>query len=79
VTPEPNEPVLAVDEAPPGGPPGDEAPPAEPEPRSSTARWIREAVIVIVVAVLVAVLLRAFVVQTFYIPSGSATVFSSTS
>jgi signal peptidase I len=71
VTPEPNEPVLAVDEPPPGGPPGHETPPAEPEPRSSTGRWIREAVIVVVVAVLVAVLLRAFVVQTFYIPSGS--------
>ncbi len=54
-----------------GGPPGDEAPPAPAEPRPSTARWIREAVIVVLVAVLVAVLLRAFVVQTFFIPSGS--------
>ncbi len=54
-----------------GGPPGDEAPPAPAEPRPSTARWIREAVIVVAVAVLVAVLLRAFVVQTFFIPSGS--------
>jgi len=71
VTPDPNDPALAVEEPPVGGPPGDEAPPAPPEPRPSTARWIREAVIVVVVAVLVAVLLRAFVVQTFYIPSGS--------
>ena len=71
MTPEPNEPVLAVDEPPPGGPPGSQTPPPEPAPRSPTARWIREAVIVVVVAVLVAVLLRAFVVQTFYIPSGS--------
>lgn len=57
-----------------GGPP--DAPASPPEgplaaetPRSS--RWLRESIIVVVVAVLVAVLLRTFVVQTFYIPSGS--------
>jgi signal peptidase I len=69
VTPDPNDPVLAVQE-PPAGPPGVEHPletPANPHP----TRWIKEAVIVVVVAVLVAVLLRAFVVQTFFIPSGS--------
>jgi len=44
--------------------------PAEESPPSS-GRWLREGIIVVVVAVLVAVLLRAFVVQTFYIPSGS--------
>jgi signal peptidase I len=71
VTSEPNEPLLAVDEPPSGGPPGDGALPPEPGAKSASARWIREAVIVVVVAVLVAVLLRAFVVQTFYIPSGS--------
>ncbi len=54
-----------------GGTPGAESSPEQPSPRPSNARWIREAVIVVVVAVLVAVLLRAFVVQTFYIPSGS--------
>jgi len=72
VTPESNDPVLAVHEPPAGSPPGAEAPtgPTE-EPRSSTARWLREAIVVVLVAVLVAVLLRAFVVQTFYIPSGS--------
>jgi signal peptidase I len=71
VTPDPNEPVLAVEEPPPAGPPGVEhvlaPPPGNPHP----TRWIKEAVIVVVVAVLVAVLLRAFVVQTFFIPSGS--------
>jgi signal peptidase I len=71
VTPEPNEPVLALDDPPSDGPPGvetaPESPPADPHP----ARWIKEAVIVVVVAVLVAVLLRTFVVQTFFIPSGS--------
>jgi signal peptidase I len=36
-----------------------------------SSRWLREGVVVVVVAVLVAVLLRTFVVQTFYIPSGS--------
>ncbi len=71
MTPEPNEPMLAVDEPPAGGPPGDETPAVEPQPRSASTRWIREAVVVVVVAILVAVLLRAFVVQTFYIPSGS--------
>jgi signal peptidase I len=71
VTPDPNEPVLAVEEPPPSGPPGVEhaleTPPSDPHP----TRWIKEAVVVVVVAVLVAVLLRAFVVQTFFIPSGS--------
>ena len=43
-------------------------PPAD-KPRPT--RWINEAIVVVVVAVLVAVLLRAFVVQTFFIPSGS--------
>jgi signal peptidase I len=71
VTPDPNEPVLAVEEPPAAGPPGVESPaeqaPEDPHP----TRWIKEALVVVVVAVLVAVLLRAFVVQTFYIPSGS--------
>ena len=48
------------------GPDGADAPGA---PR--TSRWLREAIIVVIVAVLVAVLLRTFVVQTFFIPSGS--------
>ena len=71
MTPDPNDPVLAVEEPPSAGPPDVEhplePPPADPHP----TRWIKEAVIVVVVAVLVAVLLRAFVVQTFFIPSGS--------
>jgi signal peptidase I len=78
VTPDPTDPALAVDEPPAGGPPGVDATPEPseqpgppPAPPSSHGRWLREGVIVVVVAVLVAVLLRAFVVQTFYIPSGS--------
>ena len=71
MTPEPTEPVVALEEPPSEGPPGAETaaevPPANPRP----TRWISEAIIVVVVAVLVAVLLRAFVVQTFFIPSGS--------
>ncbi len=71
MTPDPNDPVLAVEEPPPVDPPSVESPtgptPGDPHP----ARWIREAVVVVVIAVLVAVLLRAFVVQTFFIPSGS--------
>jgi signal peptidase I len=90
VTPEPDDPAIAVDEPPAGradtlaaagggasggngtGPPDDAAPdgPVAPDtPR--TSRWLREAFIVVVIAVLVAVLLRTFVVQTFFIPSGS--------
>jgi signal peptidase I len=38
-------------------------------PRRS--RWLRETLIVVVVALAAALLLRTFVVQTFYIPSGS--------
>ena len=71
MTPEDNEPVVAVDEPPVGGVPGvptaGDAPPANPHP----TRWVKEAIIVVVVAVLVAILLRTFVVQTFFIPSGS--------
>ena len=71
MTPDPNDPALAVDEPPAGGTPGADAPPPTPAPRSTSTRWIREGIIVVLVAVLVAVLLRTFVVQTFFIPSGS--------
>ena len=47
-----------------------EGPPKQsPPPKRS--RWLRETVIVVVVALAAALLLRTFVVQTFYIPSGS--------
>lgn len=42
-----------------------------PEPRPGRARRVGEWVGIVLVALLVAVLLRAFVVQTFYIPSAS--------
>ena len=73
MTPEPNEPALVVDEPGGGGvpDPGEPLPPVVPPRSGSNARWLREGVLVVLVAVLVAVLLRAFVVQTFYIPSGS--------
>ena len=73
MTPDPNDPALAVDEPPAGDTPGGRRPRPGHRPRSaaSSARWIREGIIVVVVAVLVAVLLRTFVVQTFFIPSGS--------
>lgn len=88
MTPEPDDPAIALDEPPAGradtlagdggadtGGPADppssapEGPVAPETPR--TSRWLREAFVVVVVAVLVAVLLRTFVVQTFFIPSGS--------
>jgi signal peptidase I len=71
VTPDPNDPALAVEEPPVAGPPDVESPPAAPADKPGSTRWIKEAAVVVVVAVLVAVLLRAFVVQTFFIPSGS--------
>jgi signal peptidase I len=76
VTPEPPEPALAVDEPPAGGGvgprPRDPGAAGEPPSRSSShSRWLREGALIVLVAVLAAVLLREFVVQTFYIPSGS--------
>lgn len=55
--------------APPGGVPGDE--PAAPAPRSRRRRWVIEGAVILVAAVVLAVLLRAFVVQVFYVPSTS--------
>jgi signal peptidase I len=71
VTPDPNDPALAVDEPPAGRHAAPPTPRPGPEKRPPTGRWVREGVVVVVVAVLVAVLLRTFVVQTFFIPSGS--------
>ena len=71
MTPDPNDPVLAVEEPPTTGLAGDDHQPDAPPDTPSPTRWIKEAAVVVVVAILVAVLLRAFVVQTFFIPSGS--------
>jgi signal peptidase I len=70
VTPESNEPAVAVEEPTGGATQGGARSGRSSSPRRSS-HWLREAVFVVVVAVLVAVLLRTFVVQTFYIPSGS--------
>ena len=51
--------------------PTDAADPKSGRPRKRTGRWLVETVAIILVALLVAVLLRTFVVQTYYIPSGS--------
>jgi len=40
-------------------------------PAPTRSHWLRETAIVVVVALVAALLLRTFVVQTFYIPSGS--------
>src|ERR1035441_7449206 len=42
---------------------------AEGSPKRS--HWLRETLVVVVAALVAALLLRTFVVQTFYIPSGS--------
>jgi signal peptidase I len=76
VTPDPNEPTAVVD---------DDRSPADDGighfatsqdqvdatgPRRGS-RWLREGAVVVVIALIVAIVLRTFVVQTFYIPSGS--------
>jgi signal peptidase I len=55
---------------------GADVPGGGPEPHAAAPsarrnRWLREAVVVLVFAFLVAVVLRTYVVQTFYIPTGS--------
>jgi len=70
VTSESNEPAVAVDEPTRAAIGGGGSSKRGAGSRGSS-HWLREAVFVVVVAVLVAVLLRTFVVQTFYIPSGS--------
>jgi signal peptidase I len=42
-----------------------------PEETPRRSHWLRETLVVVVVALAAALLLRTFVVQTFYIPSGS--------
>ena len=74
--PDPNDQALTVTPPAVGPPPGPDDPatratngPRHARPTSN--HWLREGVVIVVVAVLVAVLLRTFVVQTFFIPSGS--------
>lgn len=45
--------------------------PSRPRPSVFNGKWIRESLLIAFVAVLLAVLLRTFVVQSFYIPSAS--------
>jgi signal peptidase I len=42
-----------------------------PPTHTRKSRWGREAIVVVLVALVVALLIRTFAVQTFYIPSGS--------
>jgi signal peptidase I len=54
--------------------PTDDQSPAAPGERAAPPKkshWLREFLVVVIVAVVAAVLLRTFVVQTFSIPSGS--------
>ena len=73
MTPEPNEPTaVVVDDVPvPGEPIEGLGEPLAPTPPRRRSRWMREGIIVLAVALVVAVLLRTYVVQTFYIPTGS--------
>ena len=76
MTTESHDPALAVDEPERDGPETGATPAGSSRRRDQgrpdgNSRWLREGIIVVVIAVLVAVLLRTFVVQTFFIPSGS--------
>jgi signal peptidase I len=76
VTPEPTEPtMLAEDERPLPAPPPpgsvSRARHAKPQNKNVSSRWFREGLFIVIVALVLALLLRLFVVQTFYIPSGS--------
>ncbi|MGP8060782.1 MAG: signal peptidase I [Acidimicrobiales bacterium] len=71
-------PAVMADPGGPGGPTeGDPPTPGTPGQKPATPparkgnRWVVELVIVVVVAALLAIVLRTFVVQTFFIPSGS--------
>ena len=70
------DPALVAEDPSPAGPPqgagagaGRAGPPGAHAAPSS--HWLREIVVVVLVALVVALLLRVFVVQTFFIPSGS--------
>ncbi|MHB8218743.1 MAG: signal peptidase I [Acidimicrobiales bacterium] len=54
-----------------GGPGGSVAPVPPRKRRRRSRRWIVEWVVVILLALVVAVVVRSYVFQTFYIPSGS--------
>ncbi len=59
-------------QGPPGeGPPPDDGQGGQGGGRRRSRRWIVEWALVLVVALIVALLARTYVVQTFYIPSGS--------
>jgi signal peptidase I len=76
VTPDPPEPTLVADEEIPGqtdpvAESGGRGRHARAAANNQASRWAREISIIIVVALALAFLLRIFVVQTFFIPSGS--------
>ncbi|MEJ7690102.1 MAG: signal peptidase I [Nocardioidaceae bacterium] len=64
-----------ADEAPRADPGGDvERVPAEPPSSSkvgAAGRFVREIVVIVVIALVASALLRAFVIQAFFVPSGS--------
>jgi signal peptidase I len=72
---EPNEPTAVVDGNPAGSEPADDEEMFAPGPtspvRPRSSRWLREGAVVLVVALVVAIVLRTYVVQTFFIPTGS--------
>jgi signal peptidase I len=76
VTPDRTDPTRVDQDNSPADPPPDAGPTGEHEGVQTTAgpagsQWLKEILLVVVLALAVAFVLRLFVVQTFYIPSGS--------
>jgi signal peptidase I len=76
VTPDPTNPTLLADGELPVPDPFSPAPAgrgrhAKASNTATASRWAREGTFVVIVALVLALLLRIFVVQTFFIPSGS--------
>lgn len=63
----------ALEQAVPGTGPGSPAPAEQPPPprRSGLLTWLRELLLVVVVALILSLLVKTFVLQPFWIPSGS--------
>ena len=56
----------------------------EPEPRAPAHRgrfgaWLKETVIIVISALVLSMVIKTFLVQSFYIPSGSCLLYTSPS
>ncbi|GAA4423378.1 hypothetical protein GCM10023169_18900 [Georgenia halophila] len=61
----------AAEPMPPSYPPGPQKPAGQDEPRQRKGSWFREGLTVMVSAIVLSILIKTFLAQAFYIPSGS--------